>query len=134
MSIACNGIRCGKRLVRLWLRIGVHPVDFPNIRAITSSTATWADVVSFLDGGTMLRQPLGFNCAAGEPCACSGWSENGVRPEEIIAFTRKSDYFRLVLDARDVPADELQEPAYRWRPRLGQYKSEGGSWWRRGGN
>jgi hypothetical protein len=28
-------------------------------------------------------------------------------PQEIIAFTQQFDYFRLVLEARDVPADEL---------------------------
>lgn len=28
-------------------------------------------------------------------------------PEELIAFTERLDYFRLVLDNRDLPADEL---------------------------
>jgi len=34
-------------------------------------------------------------------------------PQEIIAFTRRFDYFRLVLDAPQVPADELLAASLR---------------------
>lgn len=34
-------------------------------------------------------------------------------PEDVIAFTQQLDFLRLVLDARDVPADELASAAIR---------------------
>jgi hypothetical protein len=35
-------------------------------------------------------------------------------PDEILQFTRRNDYFRLVLNAREVPAEELIAAALRY--------------------
>jgi hypothetical protein len=34
--------------------------------------------------------------------------------DEVYAFTQRCDYFRLVLNAKEVPSDELIAAALRW--------------------
>jgi hypothetical protein len=46
------------------------------------------------------------HCLPSQPPVTLDWLHQ-CDSQEVIAFTRQFDYFRLVLEARDVPADEL---------------------------
>jgi hypothetical protein len=58
-------------------------------------------------GGTLVR-----HCLPPQPPVTLDWLYQ-CSDEEVRAFTSRFDYFRLVLDARDVPADELLATSLR---------------------
>jgi hypothetical protein len=73
------------------------------------------------------------HCLPSQPPVTLDWLHQ-CGPEEMIAFTRKFDYFRLVLDARDVAVDELLGASLRIAAEARPNQSEASSWWRRGEN
>ena len=53
-----------------------------------------------------------YHCLPPQPPVALDWLHQ-CAPDEVVAFTARFDYFRLVLDAREVPADELLAQSLR---------------------
>ena len=93
-----------RQLISAGLRDGETVLDNRQIRQSPIEVGVLA--VGCSDGERI------HHCLPAQPPVTLDWLQT-CSDEEVVAFTARTHYFRLVLEARDVPADELLAASLR---------------------